>query len=630
MGRIMPSIVRIVENDDNNNVDKNTHRQTLVGAEADTTTTTSSSLLQSVKRLLGKKYDDLDPEWIQTLDYDILPATIEKQDNKDHDSSIRLVARTSSTTAAAAAAATVELTPQDVLSIELQALRIGSQEYLNRYINKKNMKVPGDTTNDKMNNFAEIRNVVVGIPAHFSKRHIQLLEEACRKAGFDGHISTCLESTAAAMAYGLTMQDNSRNNDTSTPSVVPTIMVIDMGGGTTDITIAHKQRQPDDEEQEHHDDDKKYSSYQVLVTEGDDELGGDDIDEAIMDYCLKQRMLTKSTKQKEKEEKAIRYHHHHQLRSRCRNVKEALCRIDDVPSTSETIKVDDQKVIITQETFEQIIQPWLQRAKELILKAKEELATTNTNTHFEVNEVILVGGTTRIPGIRRMIQDIFPNIELSTALNPMSSVAQGLAIQAAICSKLVPVHELKSALMLDCVPHSIGVQLGEGGTFVEIIPRNTPLPARGSSSFTLADKYQAGVTIHAVEKVGIDTYEPMSKEDFTFLLRRLTPAEFDRMSERTIEVGMKVDTDGKFIVSVFDENDPEQVRKKERFERTRDNQEVVGELGYIKDMVLAESGISTEQLFLFMTLLGVLVLYVAVKMAFTDPTEIEGSATILG
>ena len=378
-------------------------------------------------------------------------------------------------------------------------------------------------------------------------------------------------------------------------------------------------------------DDKKYSSYQVLVTEGDDELGGDDIDEALMDYCLEQQktMLTKNSTTTKQQHRS-----HHLLRSDCRRVKEALCRIDDVPSTSETIIVDDHnKIIITQETFEQIIQPWLHRAKELILKAKEELATTTsatTNANFEVNEVILVGGTTRIPTIRRMIQTIFPNIELSTALNPMSSVSQGLAIQAAICSKLVPIHELKSALMLDCVPHSIGVQLGEGGTFVEIIPRNTPLPARGNASFTLADKYQAGVTIHAVEKVGIDTYEPMSKEDFTFLLRRLTPDEFHRMSDRTIEVGMKVDTDGKFIVSIFDENDPEQVRKKERFEKIRDNQEVVGELGYIKDMVLAESGISTEQMFLSMILLGVLVLYVAVKMAFTDPTQIEGDATILG
>ena len=246
LGRIMPSIVRIIVEKKNDNDDKSHQQTTLVGAEAETTTTTtssSSSLLQSVKRLLGKKYEDLDPEWIQTLDYDILPPPPPStRDNDDDDgSSIRLVARTSSST-------TVELTPQDVLSSELKALRIGSQQYLNRFISKKKMKVPGNNEKKNHNNssVAIVRNVVVGIPAHFSKRHIQLLEEACRQAGFDGHISTCLESTAAAMAYGLTMQEeieDSPRSSNNNPSVVPTIMVIDMGGGTSDITIAHKQQQ---------------------------------------------------------------------------------------------------------------------------------------------------------------------------------------------------------------------------------------------------------------------------------------------------------------------------------------------------------------------------------------------------
>merc|ERR1712194_837698 len=117
----------------------------------------------------------------------------------------------------------------------------------------------------------------------------------------------------------------------------------------------------------------------------------------------------------------------------------------------------------------------------------------------------------------------------------------------------------------------------------------------------LANKYQAGVTIRAVEKVDVDTYEPMSKEDFAFLLRKLSPTQFEGISERTIQVGMKLDTDGRFIVSVFDENDPEQVRKKNRFEKCKKGKEVVGELDYIKDMILAESDITNEQITLVST-----------------------------
>uniref|UniRef100_A0A7R9ZU53 Uncharacterized protein n=1 Tax=Pseudo-nitzschia arenysensis TaxID=697910 RepID=A0A7R9ZU53_9STRA len=100
------------------------------------------------------------------------------------------------------------------------------------------------------------------------------------------------------------------------------------------------------------------------------------------------------------------------------------------------------------------------------------------------------------------------------------------------------------------------------------------------------------------------------------------------MTARTIEVGMKLDTDGRFIVSVFDENDPEQVRKRDHFERMKKG-EVVGELDYIKDMMMAESNdITKEQLTLVIMLVTVFVLYVSIKIAFTDP--LENGSTILG
>merc|ERR1719217_1253980 len=109
--------------------------------------------------------------------------------------------------------------------------------------------------------------------------------------------------------------------------------------------------------------------------------------------------------------------------------------------------------------------------------------------------------------------------------------------------------------MLDCVPHAIGVKLPDG-SFCELIPRNALLPARGTATFSLADKHQRGVTIQAVEEIEVngtsDTtihYEPMAKELFTFMLRRLTKEEFNVLDNRTIEVGMKLDAEGQFMVS---------------------------------------------------------------------------------
>jgi hypothetical protein len=340
-----------------------------------------------------------------------------------------------------------------------------------------------------------------------------------------------------------------------------------------------------------------------------------------MEYCLSQQQ--KATDESSKGGGGGGGNNNDDLRRACRNAKEALCDLES-PSASETIhnvKNGKKSVELTQQEFERLLQPWLQRAKTLMQQAVEALllsqtTTQDTSTSSIVQEVILVGGTTRVPAIRKLIQSQFPTLELCTSLHPMSSVAQGLAIQAAIYSKLIPIHELKSALMLDCIPHAIGVALPHDAGFVEILPRNAPLPAKGSATFVLADPRQKGVSIKAVEVVGSDVYEPMAAEDFTFLLKRLDDTT---LTSRSIQVGMMVDTQGQFIVSIFDENDPEQVRKRERFEKTKNNEEAIGELEYVVDLMRAESGFSNEQFLLTGTLIAVVILYIAVRIAFSDP-----------
>lgn len=622
VGRIMPSVVRF----------QSAKEAPIVGFPALNTSleasTTNSSLVRSVKRLLGKRFEDLDEDWVDSLDFDVRDRY--DDDGDDDDESLQLTLRTNATNE------TVVVTPQQILAMELKAIREACQAYLNRYRISKNLKVPGGDETPKSEGQTPpiVNNVVVGVPAHYSQRHIGLVKEACRAAGFRGYVGTCLESTAAAIAYGLTLQERSKRSSSVQKSAPVTIMVVDMGGGTTDITIASNRTTAESNtDNDSEDDIDPSSSYRVLVTQGDDNLGGDDIDQAIMEYCLNQ--VSKESKNQEMSEAK-----NDSLKIACRKAKESLCRFED-PSPSETIMVkydsgnsdstaetNSKEIEISQKILnESILTPWLERARDLILKARNNLNRSSTTSDLSIDEIILVGGTTRVPAIRQMIQDIFPEIELSSSLNPMSSVAQGLAVQAAIVSKKIPMHQLKSAMMLDCVPHAIGVQLPFGG-FVEIIPRNTLLPAMGSATFVLADKHQAGVSISAVEEVGENKYEPMSKDDFSFVLRRLSETQSENLTERTIEVGMKLDTDGRFIISVFDENDPEQVRKRDRFERMKKG-EVVGELDYIKDMMMAESNdITKEQVALIMMLVTLFALYVSIKIAFTDP--LENGSTILG
>lgn len=616
-GRLVPSVVQLPDPSDTS-----TKLLPRVGAEAlkHLNETTSGTLVRSVKRLLGRKLQDLDPEWIESLPYELT------EDDETGELLLKvtpyMIRNDGAEDTSNNRPDDLFVTPVQVVAILLRGMREAAQLYLDKYAVKKHLEVPGGQNN-------QVRNVVLGVPAHYSKRHLALVEEAAKLAGFAGKVSTCMESTAAAIAYGHSLQETSKD---------ATIMVIDMGGGTSDITIASKKKKeergplhetiiigPDGEEVGEETADQienDHASYKVLVTVGEERLGGDDIDDTIMHYVLKD--IDKQASDLTSE--TIRV-----LVAACRTAKEKLCALDGLPSHSETITVKgspDLKCTLSQETFEELLDEWLKKAHDLIIRAMENLKTVSKGS--TISEVVLVGGTTRIPAIRKMIQtDFFPSLELSTSLNPMSSVAQGLAIQAALISKDIPIHQLRSALMLDCVPHAIGV-LQHNPTdgsekFVEIIRRNQPLPAKGFVTFSLADKEQRGVTIHAVESIGEDAsrrrsvYEPVSKEPFNFLLRRLTKEQFERMESRSIQVGMKVEQDGKFIVSIFDENDPEQVRKKERYEASQaSGSQEVGELGYITDMVMAESGVSTEQFLLIGTLVGVLALYIAVKLAFHD------------
>ncbi|KAL3940235.1 MAG: hypothetical protein SGBAC_005195, partial [Bacillariaceae sp.] len=209
-GRMVPSVVRVTEGSKRNSVGAKAIQETKdVTADA-------GMLISSVKRLFGKRFSELDPALLESLPFHV------EADDKDGES-LQLVIPISDGNDEDDCVLVVKTTPVEIAASILRTIKEAAEDYLAKNQTKKHLEIPGEGV---------VRNAVVGVPAHFSKRHTALVEEACRKAGLDGHVSTCLESTAAAMAYGLSMQDSSSQAN---------IMVIDMGGGTTDITIATKQ-----------------------------------------------------------------------------------------------------------------------------------------------------------------------------------------------------------------------------------------------------------------------------------------------------------------------------------------------------------------------------------------------------
>jgi molecular chaperone DnaK (HSP70) len=482
----------------------------------------------------------------------------------------------------------IYVTPLQATAVLLRSLRLAAEDYLQNQAKKKNLQVPGAYEHSS---FFHVRNCVVGVPAHYSQSQRHLMERACQLAGFNGHVSTLTESTAAILSYGLFVSAPGGRSKS--------ILVFDIGAGTTDCSIAVMSS--DDEDRQ----------FKIVVTDGDNRLGGDDMDEAVLKIVVN-KLAASYEILSARQRRAL-------LRS-CRQAKEHLCGGTDgeAPKTSSAVVFEGSRVQISQEEFNTAVESLVERAKMLVRGAVERFRVEHPKSQGIVDEVVLVGGATRVPAVRQMLQSLFPAVELCTSVNPDSACAQGLAIQAAIRSGLVPKHELRSALMLDALPHSIGVKKDDG-SFICILPKDTSLPARGYATFTLADATQRGVTILAVEHVG-DSLPLESLGEFTFLLHRLSQEVLDQLEngKRTIDVGFTMETSGQFVVSIFDPNDPDHVRKRQRYQQQKAKQEGL-ELGFHD--ISQEDKMPMEQIALIVASVLLFVLYLVVKLVFNEPQE---------
>eukprot|EP00978_Attheya_sp_CCMP212_P017512 scaffold46682_cov37-Attheya_sp.AAC.3 len=540
------------------------------------------------------------------------------------------------------------------------------------------------------------RNCVVGVPAHFGVCGRRAVEEAARLAGFDGEVSTIMESTAAAMAYGLyvapTTTSTPPTNSTTTTTTPSSsqhkiLLVFDMGGGTTDVTIASMTDATTSTITTNEDDDGEHvdeARFHVMATAGDCQLGGNDMDQVLVQYVLEQAVSPHS---KSNHDTIMNKGDQWELRTACRRAKEALCGggnpmdMDDEhydPDTPgverTTIHWKDHAVEITQTKLEQLLGPLLERVERVVDEAcqganhnhsSSSFGETAAATAIVVQEVILVGGATRVPAVRDLLRRKFQTSvpELCTSVPPHAAVAQGAAIQAAIRSKKVPRHELRSALMLDALPHTIGI-LGGGSSehsppnnddttssatlqydnksdMVPILNRHAPLPAMGYATFFLSTVDQKGVTVMVVEDVGTDSLlQPVGT--FSFLLHKLTPnqqsklhRDQDGVPQRSVDIGLTMETDGKLIVSIYDEHDPDHVLKRKRYlqEKTQDGTSFTPCLQHDNDTSVTTSfedeGMPPKEQLMLMGICVILFgLYVVMRIAFNDLSFLHDEPSI--
>lgn len=564
-------------------------------------------VLSSVKRIWGMDQTQIqneilqDPNMIKDCPFDVI---ISSTSSKNDHNAIQIPICDE-----------ISVSPMDVAELLLKTIRLEATAYFSR---EKEAAVGMITPNEPDNTEDEtqtplVRNCILTVPAHFSRNRREQMVQAAKNVGFDGYVGTMVESTAAAMAYGLFVAPMKEGVIQGRK-----IMVFDMGGGTTDVTIAQMIQS----------DGGADPSFKVLGTAGERRLGGDDMDLKLVEF-IKGEVDDSAINKNTNMGRAKR----NQIRMACRNAKEKLCGDgkDELPAASVDVRVDNQSITITQETFYEAISCLVDKASNLVQIALDECKCSADS----IDEVILVGGATRTPPIRTMLQSTFPKNELCYSIDPYAAVAQGAAIQGALVSNLVPRHELRNAMMLDALPHPIGVLLGgEEEMYVPILERGMELPAMSYASFHLSDVRQKGVTIIAVEDVEEDL--PLERiGEFHFLLHRLSDEKYDTMKDkgRTIDVGMTVETNGKFIVSIFDKNDPDHVRKKERYQEWKrrqkgedQDQKPIYSLADLTKKHKNRESLGKEELLLIMGCAVLFFCYVTVKMSFQ---EVEEGSNIL-
>jgi len=345
----------------------------------------------------------------------------------------------------------------------------------------------------------DVRKAVVTVPAYFDDAQRQATRDAGRLAGLDV-VRIVNEPTAAALAYGIGVRDSgvgyrgekkgdgsialstkfnpaacASPPDTRTPTPdtrSQTIAVYDLGGGTFDISILRLQQT------------EAGAVDQVLATAGDTHLGGDDVDRMIVE------LIQREIRERFAPSGGLEFPP--STRQALRNFAEATkVRLSSEDSAAVEVDLGEGRVYqrtITRAELEAMIGPWIARTLDACRRAMKAAKLTPS----EVDRVVMVGGSTRIPAVRRAVGELF-EVEPYTALNPDEVVALGAAVQGSILAGV-----RRDRLLLDVIPLSLGIET-MGGAVAKLITANSTIPARATEMFSTYAEGQTNVKVHVVQ-----------------------------------------------------------------------------------------------------------------------------------